>query len=85
MNIYKYALTPAATLQLPEDAVFLCVQTQRGDPQMWFLVNEHAPKITRNFIVRATGEQFTQGGPERYLGTFQLEASSLVFHAFELL
>lgn len=83
--IFKYTLLDAHTqLYLPSDAKFLCLQTQRQIPQMWFVVDmdKQDDLVQRNFIMRPTGEPYHESINEVYVGTFQ---GLFVFHVFELM
>lgn len=84
-TIYKYTLhTYPSQHYIPDDAEFLCVQTQNNEPQMWFLLDPSKPKVQRNFAAFGTGHEYDlQNG--KYLGTFQLDSGSLVSHVFEIL
>jgi len=93
MRVYKYvvfAQSPFA-LEFPLGAKFLSVQTQRGAPQAWFLVDEKETRTeTRMFYTIGTGHDLPavdgMTGREwnmEFLGTFQLSAGEFVFHLFE--
>lgn len=86
-KIFKYLLSAWPNeYMLPQGAVFLTVQTQYGEPQMWFEVDPNAPLEKRRFAALATGESIHMPQDKRkYLGTFQLNQGTLVFHVFELL
>ena len=84
--IYKYDLKPKTNqLTMPRGALILCVQTQQGVPRLWALVDADAPDETRVIEVYSTGEPVIEdmGVSRNYVGTFQLEGGSLVFHVFE--
>lgn len=84
-TIWKYPLvaTTAIDLEMPKGARVLTVQTQNHAPVMWALVDPAAAKELRRFRVVGTGHE---GAPDRgtYIGTFQLQGGSLVFHVFEV-
>ena len=84
MNIWKYELDIAneATLDMPEGAKVLTVQTQEGVCCIWAQVDASKPKVKRHFSVYGTGQPLPQN-PGIYLGTFQLHGGQLVFHVFE--
>jgi len=73
LTIHKYAIPIADefTLDVPAHGRFLCVQTQKGAPQLWALVNTEAPKHTMHFALRGTGHDCAglDSGPA-YLGTW---------------
>jgi hypothetical protein len=86
-RIYKYHLpTPIIPvdfdLNLPIDAQILTVQTQKGVPCIWAIVNPSNPSENKLFCYRGTG-QLLSGDEGKYIGTFQIENSDLVFHLFE--
>jgi hypothetical protein len=83
MTIYKYPLRPdLQTLRLPADAEILCVQMQRGEPQVWVKLDTDKPLVTRTLCVYGTGHEM-KGLDSHYIGTFQLMGGELIFHVFE--
>ena len=86
-TIYKYNLqvTDVQQVQLPKEAKILCVQTQRGEPQLWAEVESGATPEARTIEIFGTGHPISQemGQSRRYISTFQMENGSLVFHAYE--
>ena len=80
--ILKYSLAPRITLEMPQGAKILAVQTQRNEPQMWALVDTGQFKVSRTFRVYPTGVEFDVAGLA-YIGTFQVQDGTLVFHVFE--
>ena len=83
-KIFKYPLPikDDAEIQIPRGAQILTVQTQKGEPYIWALVETDAELTTRRLCVRGTGHTF-KGNEGRYIGRFQLENGTLVFHVFE--
>lgn len=83
MVVYKYVLPPSGgPIELPQGARILSVQTQNGQPQIWALVDPHAPRVSRTLIVKGTGHDGVD--PDwLYHGTFQMLGGALVFHLFE--
>jgi hypothetical protein len=80
--IYKYAITGDMEIDLPFGSQFLTIQSQRGEPQAWFLVPTGPVEIVkREFFILPTGVEFDASGLA-YLGTFQ-PSPSLVYHIFE--
>lgn len=67
-------------VELPESARFLCVQTQSGKPQMWWLVNPSNSKATNKFTTFGTGLPISKN-PGTYLGTWQ--DGPYVWHLFQ--
>ena len=85
--IWKQSLECAdrQTVELPIGAKVLCVQTQQEKPCLWFITPQTESPIVeeRTFAIRGTGHRHPQIDG-RYIGTFQLQAGSLVFHVFEV-
>lgn len=84
-SIWKFQLhtTGVQTVEMPEDAEILCIQTQNEEPCIWALVQPQNPRVKRSFAIFGTGHPIpTATG--RYIGTYQLRAGSFVFHCFEL-
>ena len=71
---------------MPEGAKILTVQTQREIPQIWALVDPRAPMRDRRFRLAGTGHpiQVAEAGNLAYVGSFQVEQETLVFHLFEI-
>jgi hypothetical protein len=67
---------------MPEDARILCVQTQNEWPCIWVKVDTEATKKPRTIITHGTGHPILHE-PGKYIGTYQLENGSLIFHVFE--
>lgn len=85
-KIFKYPLetTGVQTIDMPEGAEILTVQTQREVPCLWTLIDPNAPPLKRTIEIFGTGHEVTDGS-RRYIGTYQLYNGKLVFHCFELL
>ena len=87
-TIYKYplAVSDFQEVLLPLGAEILTVQVQGENACMWALVNpdEHQ-KEGRNIEIFGTGHPigYDMGIRRKYISTFQLQGSQLVFHAFE--
>lgn len=82
-TVWKYTLTPEATLEMPVGAKILSVQAQQDEVVMWALVDTEAKLEKRGFLVYGTGNQIPYHNVQ-YLGTAQLSEGSLVFHVFEV-
>lgn len=84
--IWKFPLktTDAQKLSLPKGAEILCVQTQFNEPCLWALVEEGNTEF-RVFETFGTGHPVhcDMGVDRKYIGTYQLDGGSLVFHVFE--
>lgn len=72
-------------IQLPKGAKILTVQTQRGQPQMWALLDTLNDPERRSFIAFPTGVEIAPDVHLDYIGTFQLADGARVFHLFEVL
>lgn len=73
------------TLPMPRGARILSAQTQRGEPQMWALVDPDAGPEEREFRLVATGERIQDADRLTYIGTVQMNDGLLVFHLFEVM
>lgn len=88
-RVYKYEIMPGddIEIEMPRGAEPLSVQTQQGVPMLWALVDPHAPLVTRRFRLTGTGHDIGTDIAARvafrFVGTFQLIASGLVFHLFD--
>lgn len=80
--IYKYPVSPDASIEMPKGAQVLDVALQNGAPHLWVLVDPEAEKEVRYFRMIATGERFDTAGLA-YLGTFHEVSGWMVFHLFE--
>lgn len=83
--IHKFPLRRARVqdIFIPKDAVILTVQVQRGVPCLWVLLDPNANDTSlREIVIIGTGQEFPENGL-KYIGTFQLHDSSLIFHVFE--
>lgn len=83
MQIWKFQLPlqDEIALEMPENSKILSVQTQDEIPCIWANVEPSADKMIRHFKLRGTG--FGTDDVGAYVGTFQLENGSFVFHLFE--
>lgn len=89
LTIGKYEIpspktAPYFSIDLPQDAKILTVQSQNNKPQIWALVDSENPKETRNFSVVATGGRINKEKEKlNYIGTFQMDEGNFVGHVFE--
>lgn len=81
-TIWKFTITEQTKILVPEGSEILDVQIQNGEPQLWLMVDEEKPTVTRNFEVVGTGHDVPDEA--KYIGTFQLLLGELVFHLFEV-
>lgn len=89
-TIWKYPvpIQDAFSLNMPQGARILSVQTQRGEPVLWAWVYPEEPLVERRFFLVGTGHPMSDDislFSLFYVGTFQVAAGSLVFHLFEVL
>lgn len=84
--IYKYGVSVADefTLRMPKGARILSLQVQHCEPHIWALVDTKAPTVNRNFSLRGTGHSCTGLELAPFVGTFQLQNGTFVFHLFDL-
>lgn len=85
-QVWKYRITPEdnQSIHLPVGAEVLSVQTQNGSPELWCLCNPKETNYeTRHFRLAGTGHPIEEANLV-FIGTFQLDEGSLVFHLFEV-
>lgn len=88
-QIWKFTIGEVAetfAFDMPDGARILDCQLQRGIPQLWALVDPHAPKVTRSFMLLGTGHTVDLARFDQvdHVATFQLRGGELVFHVFEV-
>lgn len=83
-KIYKYEIpmTDSFSLPLPKGAEIIYVGLQRGEPQMWALVDPAAETELRSFCVHGTGHTVAEGDL-KHLGSLIMHGDALVVHVFE--
>jgi hypothetical protein len=81
-TIWKWTLRPETTINMPHGAKLLAVQEQRGEPQLWAMVDPGAKTYQRTFRVYGTGHVMPDD-PGQYVGTVQSHSGVLVLHVFE--
>jgi len=88
-TIYKYPVPVADyfTLAMPPGARLLTVQVQHEQPQMWALVDANASFTEdRHFRLSGTSHPIQEERDSLvWIGTFQINQGTLVFHLFEIL
>lgn len=94
-TIWKYPFVTAGafSLELPEEARILTVQTQptlgldEADPCIWALVDPapDVPREVRHFRVLGTGQAIEDDLRLQYIGTYQLHGGTFVGHLFQVL
>jgi hypothetical protein len=83
-EIRKYTLKPSCEFMIPKHAEILSVATQHNEAQMWVLVDPKNDCEARRFRCYGTGHAISERNIE-YLGTFQIDGGTLIFHAFEVI
>lgn len=87
LKVWKYKVVVGGqfVLEMPAGAQILTVQTQRGWPQLWALVDsEEEKKEYRLFRLCSTGLPIEgTRGELAYIGTFQMGGGDALWHLFE--
>lgn len=86
LTIFKYQIPiqDEFHVAMPRKSRVLCVQVQDGIPCIWAIVDSTNQLDKKIFALRGTGHELDRGlDRSTYVGTFQLEDDSLVFHLFE--
>lgn len=85
-TVYKYpvSVSDIFTLELPQGAEILTVQTQGGGVSLWALVDPDAPTEGVSFRLAGTGHPVREASELQYINTFQLSGGALVFHLFKI-
>jgi len=81
-KIWKFTISEQTRILVPEGSEILDFQLQKGKPQIWLMVDEEKPTVTRNFEIFGTDRDVPDEA--QYIGTFQLLLGELVFHLFEV-
>lgn len=75
------------TLEMPNGAEIMTIQTQFEKPCIWAIVEPSNELEKRHFEIKGTGHPFQEDAENNrsrtYIGTFQLASGQLVFHLFE--
>ena len=85
-TIWKYHIktTDVQFLDIPGGAQILSVQVQAGQPCIWALVNPDADRRKRHIRICGTGHRVDERYIGTFVGTYQLNGGSLVFHVFDI-
>jgi hypothetical protein len=83
-QVWKFPIdtTDTQIVPMPKGADILCVQTQMGVPCLWATVDPTQDAVRRAIRIVGTGHLFDADGLT-YIGTYQLQGGTLVFHVFE--
>lgn len=80
---YEIPIESPIEIEMPSCATILSVQTQNYVPVMWVdCMTENKTEI-RKFTIYGTGHQVYPYSKQKYIGTFQVDSGSLVFHVYE--
>lgn len=85
-TIYKYPLQlcELQSVEMIEGAQILCLQIQNQNPCIWAYVDSEIKNTKdRIFITHGTGGPMGNESLDNYIGTYQINGGSLVFHVFE--
>jgi hypothetical protein len=83
-TIWKFELhtTGQQLFDVPADSQILTVQMQNGTPCIWLMVDPDS-ELREGLTIEIFGTGHPMHDAEReYIGTYQLDGGSLVFHAF---
>lgn len=85
-TIYKYEISIKDTtfIDMHIGAEILTVQPQGDSVFIWAIVAPTNKMEYRSFVVYETGYPMRDAN-HKYIGTFQIDLGTLVFHLFELL
>lgn len=85
MVVWKFPVDAEAfTYPIPANAQILSVAMQHGNPVLYALVNDEAPKQPRSFLTVGTGHPLPPSHTYHFHGTFEPEPG-LWFHLFEVI
>ncbi len=86
-RVFKYTLEmiDEQAIAMPKGAFPMTVQTQNDKPQVWMFVDDSQPPERRKFRIVGTGHPADDVQYGQYVGTFQMQGGSLVFHLFQQL
>ena len=79
---YPFEVVDIISLMLPKDAIILSVQTQKGIPCIWALVETTAETDAVHFYCYGTGHEHESIDGD-FIGTFQLMEGDFVGHLFK--
>ena len=85
-RIFKYPLqiTDEQTVEMPLEAIILCVQIQQEEPCLWALVDPTLPSTTRRKIrIIGTGQPIFDVDKLIYIDSIQQLGGKFMWHVFE--
>jgi hypothetical protein len=82
LTVWKYLIDAddSQSIAMPSGAEILTVQVQGGIPFLWALVDPRRPLEHVLVQIVGTGHPFDPMG--EYVGTYQIDGGTLVFHVF---
>lgn len=82
---YKFEVTCKIVIEMPVGTEILTVQTKRGSPCIWALIDPETTNLEkRHFYIFGTGHEINHDVNQlHYIGPFQIYDGDLVFHLFE--
>lgn len=89
--MWKFTLDVAAgvnTLKVPAGAEFKHAHVHADNPgrvDVWALVNPQAGTVSRQLLVLATGDAWTEHPPTEHVATVVHDRSGLVWHVVEVM
>lgn len=83
-TIWKFELTitDEQIINMPRGGQILTIQTQNEVPCIWALVDPINSKEIVTIHIFGTGHPIRDNFNGKYIGTFQLQGGSLIFHVF---
>lgn len=83
-TIWKFSLYGFnEKISVPKDAKILTLQTQKGSPCIWMLVDTNNELEDRNFYIVGTGHNLNNETIDNYIGTYQEFDGNFIWHVFE--
>lgn len=80
---YEIPMQDLFSIDVQKGAEILSLQTQRGAPNLWMLVDDAVGREKRTFCLYGTGRPVNHIDG-KYVGSFQLDYGALMFHLFEV-
>lgn len=82
-QVWKFPIQPGRGVEMPVGAEIISMQTQKGVPTLWAIVDPANSLEKVNIHVAGTGHNLPDN-IERFIGTFQIDDGAFVFHVFVL-
>jgi len=83
-TIWKFELKSEdeQVIHMPDNAKILCVDTQKGTPCLWALVEANIPSRDFAILTFRAGHDVDLDNEFKYVGTYQLFDGNFVEHVF---